>query len=59
MEELSCPVAGCKYIVNGINKEDVLKQMAEHRTEHRVEHRRLAHGRKEGVSHGLRRHGVK
>jgi predicted small metal-binding protein len=44
MAELSCPVTGCRYVVHGINKEDVLKQMAQHR--------RHAHERKEDVGPG-------
>ncbi len=54
MAELSCPVTGCRYVVQGINKEDALKQMAKHR--------KLAHGRKEmteDVSPEFRRHSVK
>ena len=39
MTEMSCPVTGCRYVVHGINKEEVLKQMARHR--------RRAHERKE------------
>ncbi len=54
MVELSCPVTGCRYVVNGMNKEDVLEQMERHR--------RTAHGRKEiseDVSREFRRHSVK
>ncbi|HTX43076.1 MAG TPA: DUF1059 domain-containing protein [Methanocella sp.] len=40
MAQLSCPVTGCRFVVQGINKEEVLKQMARHR--------RRAHERREG-----------
>ncbi|BAI62193.1 hypothetical protein MCP_2121 [Methanocella paludicola SANAE] len=54
MVELSCPVTGCTYVVNGMNKEDVLAQVERHR--------KLAHGRKEmteDVSPEFRRRSVK
>lgn len=54
MVEISCPVSGCKYVANGMNKEDVLKELARHR--------RLAHGRKEmteDLSPEFNRHTVK
>ena len=31
MVDLPCPVTGCRYVVNGMNKEDALEKMAEHR----------------------------
>ncbi len=31
MKKLACPETGCRYIVNGINKEEVLRKLAEHR----------------------------
>ncbi len=52
MAELSCPVTGCKYVVNGISREDVLRQMEKHR--------KLAHGRKEVAEERRpRRHDIK
>jgi predicted small metal-binding protein len=39
MVKLSCPATGCKYVINGMNKEEALEKMAEHR--------KRAHGRKE------------
>ena len=54
MAEFSCPVTGCKYVVNGMNKEDVLARMARHRKE--------AHGGKEMIrdmASRLRRHNEK
>ncbi len=36
MKKLACPETGCRYIVNGINKEEALRHLAEHR--------KLAHG---------------